>query len=183
MSGPSDASAVVATISFSPIFAIGTASIIVPNRSAATPASGPARSVGCASRPTAITSAARRTCSECGTGARPIRIIGRRRHLRLERLNPLIRSGLTQSRSLVTVPSSPPGALQDSCLPQDPGFIGLVAMITGATLQEDIAATARRVVERGRHILGLNLPGKRPSTYDLQTSAPCGSPAANPAQL
>ena len=81
------------------------------------------------------------------------------------------------------VPSSPLGTLQDSCLPQDPGFIGLVAMITGATLQEDIAATARRVVERGRHILGLNLPGKGPSSYDLQTSASRGSPAADPAQL
>ena len=124
-----------------------------------------------------------RTCSECGTGARPIRAIGRRGHLRLERLKPLIHSGLTQSRSLVTHRSSPLGTLQDSCLPKDPGFIGLVAMITGATLQEDIAATARRVVERGRHILGLNLPGKRPSTYDLQTSASGGSPAANPAQL
>jgi hypothetical protein len=81
------------------------------------------------------------------------------------------------------VPPSPLGTLQDFCLAKDPGFIGLVAMITGSTLQEDIAATTRRVVEQGRNILGLNLPGKMPSTYDLQTSAPRGSPAANPAQL
>lgn len=81
------------------------------------------------------------------------------------------------------VPPSPLGTLQDFCLAKDPGFIGLVAMITGSTLQEDIAAITRRVVEQGRNILGLNLPGKMPSTYDLQTSAPRGSPAADPAQL
>jgi hypothetical protein len=81
------------------------------------------------------------------------------------------------------VPPSPLGPLQDFCLAKDPGFIGLVAMITGSTLQEDIAAITRRVVEQGRNILGLNLPGKMPSTYDLQTSAPRGSPAADPAQL
>lgn len=182
MSSPSDASAAVATISLSPIFAIRIVSVIVPSRSAARPASGPARSVGCASQPIAITSAAQRTCSECGTGARPIRAIGRR-HLRLERLKSLIHSKLTQSRSLVTYRPVLFGKLQDFCLAKDPGFIGLVAMITGSTLQEDIAAITRRVVEQGRNILGLNLPGKMPSTYDLQTSAPRGSPAADPAQL
>jgi len=79
-------------------------------------------------------------------------------------------------------PPSPLGTLQDFCLAKDPGFIGLLSMITGATLQEDIAVTAQRVVEQGRHILGLNLPGKRP-VYDLQTSAPGGSAAPDPAQL
>src|ERR1700691_242182 len=81
------------------------------------------------------------------------------------------------------VPSSPLGTLQDFCLAKDPGFIGLLSMITGATLQEDIAATACRVVEQGRHILGLQRPAERPSAYDLQTSAPGGSAASNPAQL
>jgi hypothetical protein len=81
------------------------------------------------------------------------------------------------------VPSSPLGTLQDFCLAKDPGFIGLLSMITGATLQEDIAATARRVVEQGRHILGLHRPAERPLPYDLQTSAPGGSAAPNPAQL
>jgi hypothetical protein len=80
------------------------------------------------------------------------------------------------------VPSSSLGALQDFCLANDPGFIGLLAMITGSTLQEDIAATARRVVEQGRNILGLNLPGKM-RVYDLQTSPPARAPTANPAQL
>jgi hypothetical protein len=79
-------------------------------------------------------------------------------------------------------PPSPLRTLQDYCLAKDPGFIGLLSMITGATLQEDIAATAQRVVEQGRHILGLNQPGKRP-VYDLQTSAAGGSAAPDPAQL
>ncbi len=53
---------------------------------------------------------------------------------------------------------SPLGTLQDSCLAQDPGFIGLISLITGRTLQEDIAPIARRVVEQGQNILGLKLP-------------------------
>jgi hypothetical protein len=79
--------------------------------------------------------------------------------------------------------ASPRGALQDFCLAKDPGFIGLLSMITGATLQEDIAATAQRVVEQGRNILGLTRPAPRLSSYDLQTSAPGGSAAPDPAQL
>ena len=84
-------------------------------------------------------------------------------------------------------PRSPLGTLQDVCLAQDPGFIGLIAMITGRTLQEDIAATVRRVVEQGRNILGLTLPEQRNQTpcpvYDRQISAPSRSAAANPPEL
>jgi hypothetical protein len=76
-----------------------------------------------------------------------------------------------------------PGALQDFCLAKDPGFIGLLSMLTGTTLQEDIAATARRVVEQGQCILGLHLPGTTPPVYDRQTSAPTGSATASAAQL
>jgi hypothetical protein len=73
--------------------------------------------------------------------------------------------------------------LQDYCLAEDPGFIGLLSMITGATLQEDIAATARRVVEQGRNILGLTRPAEKFSAYDLQAFAPGGPAAPDPAQL
>ena len=41
------------------------------------------------------------------------------------------------------VPRTLPGTLQDFCLAQDPGFIGLVSMITGRTLQDDIAPIVR----------------------------------------
>jgi hypothetical protein len=57
-------------------------------------------------------------------------------------------------------------------------------MVTGSTLQEDIAPIARRVVEQGQNILGLSFPEQRHqqpcSTYDCQTPAPSGSAAANP---
>jgi hypothetical protein len=85
------------------------------------------------------------------------------------------------------VPCSSLGTLQDFCLPQNPGFIGLLSMITGRTLQEDIAPIARRVVEQGQNILGLMLPeqhNQEPSpVYDYQTPAPSGSAAANPPKL
>ena len=51
-----------------------------------------------------------------------------------------------------------PSTLQDYCLAQDPAFVGLISMVTGSTLQEDIAATARQLLLRGRNILGCVSP-------------------------
>jgi len=51
-----------------------------------------------------------------------------------------------------------PGTLQDYCLAQDPAFVGLISMVTGSTLQEDIAATSRQLLLRGRNILGFLIP-------------------------
>lgn len=62
------------------------------------------------------------------------------------------------AQSSCNVPRSSLGTLQDFCLARDPGFIGLLSMITGRTLPDDIAATARRVVEQGRNILGRGVP-------------------------
>lgn len=56
------------------------------------------------------------------------------------------------------VPRALPGTLQDYCLVQDPAFVGLLSMVTGRTLQEDIAATTRQVLLRGRNILGCVSP-------------------------
>ena len=56
------------------------------------------------------------------------------------------------------VPRALPGTLQDDCLAQNPAFIGLISMVTGSTLQEDIAATTRQLLLRGRNILGGGLP-------------------------
>jgi len=47
-----------------------------------------------------------------------------------------------------------PVALQDDCLAQNPAFVGLISLFTGSTLQEDIAATTRQLLLRGRNILG-----------------------------
>lgn len=56
------------------------------------------------------------------------------------------------------VPRPLPSTLQDFCLAQDPAFVGLISMVTGSTLQEDIAATARQLLLRGRNILGCVSP-------------------------
>jgi hypothetical protein len=45
-------------------------------------------------------------------------------------------------------------ALQDICSLQPVLLVGLIANITGSTLQDDIAHTARRLVVSGRDILG-----------------------------
>jgi len=90
-------------------------------------------------------------------------------------------------QSSCNVPRSPLGTLQDFCLPQNPGFIGLISMMTGRTLPDDIAPIARRVVEQGLNILGLTPPEQRNPkpcpVYDRKTSAPGGSAAANPPKL
>lgn len=45
-------------------------------------------------------------------------------------------------------------ALQDICLLQPALLIGLIATFTGNTLQDDIAHTARRLIDSGQDILG-----------------------------
>ena len=64
------------------------------------------------------------------------------------------------AQSSRNVPRGLPGTLQDDCLTQDPAFVGLISMMTGSTLQEDIAATTRQLLLRGRNILGFVTPGK-----------------------
>lgn len=94
---------------------------------------------------------------------------------------------LNPGQSSGNVPTSPLRTLQDYCLAQEPEFIGLISMFTGSTLQEDIAATARQLLDRGRSILALglsNTPGVQLYfDYDRQTSAASGSAAPNSCQL
>ena len=49
-------------------------------------------------------------------------------------------------------------ALQDVCLMQPALIIGLIANLTGSTLQDDIASTSRRFIDSGRDILGTITP-------------------------
>ena len=77
---------------------------------------------------------------------------------------------LAKGSPLVT-PRRHPAALQDLCLADHPDFMGLISFITGASLQEDIAATARKIHARGRDILGLHPPNPSPNAYDCQTPA------------
>ena len=68
-------------------------------------------------------------------------------------------------QSSCNAPRGRPRTLQDDCLTQEPVFVGLISMVTGSTLQEDIAATTRQLLLRGPNILG----GVRPETN--QTTA------------
>jgi hypothetical protein len=86
------------------------------------------------------------------------------------------------------VPAVTARTLQDFCLVQDPDFIGLLSMITGSTLQEEIEVTARRVLLQGHNILGLVPPGSsqaktRLNAYDPQTNPPARPVAADPHQF
>jgi hypothetical protein len=62
------------------------------------------------------------------------------------------------NQSSCNVPRSLARTLQDDCLTQNPVVIGLISMFTGSTLQDDIAATTRQLLLRGRNILGLAVP-------------------------
>ena len=81
--------------------------------------------------------------------------------------------------------ASPPApvALQDFVLAKDPAFVGLVSMVTGRTLQEDIAEVARRLLLQGRNILGLENPPEIPPRHDSKTIAPSGSAPASAPEL
>lgn len=96
-----------------------------------------------------------------------------------QRVNPV--------QSSCNVPGSPLGTLQDFCLAKEPGFIGLLSMITGRTLQEDITPIARRVVEQGQQILGLSFPEPRNQNlcpvHDCQAPAASGSAATDSTKL
>jgi len=67
---------------------------------------------------------------------------------------PLDNQCANPDQSSPNVPRELSGALQDDCLTESPAFVGLISMVTGSTLQEDIAATTRQLLLRGRNILG-----------------------------
>lgn len=82
----------------------------------------------------------------------------KRKSAQLSRIQPVDNEPLNPEQSSCNVPRQSSPALQDVCLSKEPAFIGLLSMVTGSTLQEDIVSTARLLVARGRDILGLKLP-------------------------
>jgi hypothetical protein len=58
-------------------------------------------------------------------------------------------------------------------------WVGLVAMITGSALQEDIAATHRRLIGKGREILGM-VPGTPALNYDAKETVGARAVTPNP---
>jgi hypothetical protein len=81
----------------------------------------------------------------------------------------IVPEAFSQGSALVTQPDKRSGTLQDFCLVDHPAFIGLISMVMGTTLQEDIASTTRKLEARGRDILGLALPTQSQNAYDHQT--------------
>jgi len=74
------------------------------------------------------------------------------------------------AQSACNAPRGLPGTLQEDLLAQHPAFVGLLSMVTGSTLQEDIAATTRQLLLRGRNILGLSSPENTLTTTAQNTS-------------
>jgi hypothetical protein len=72
------------------------------------------------------------------------------------------------SQSQPVTPQDPRGPLQDVCLPQPALIVGLISVFTGQALQEDIAATARSLLNRGQDILRMT-PRSPPSDHETQT--------------
>jgi len=75
-----------------------------------------------------------------------------------EPTQPIENQEVSSGQSSCNVPRALPRTLQEDCLAQDPAFVGLISLVTGSTLQEDIAATTRQLLLRGRNILGLVSP-------------------------
>jgi len=79
-------------------------------------------------------------------------------------------------------PPSPQVALQDSCLSQSPLFVGLIAILSGLALQEDIAAVVGRLLSHGEDILRMTRGGLATQNHEKQdcsvsaATAPRASP-------
>ena len=72
------------------------------------------------------------------------------------RVPPTLQEDLTtqETQKQLLVEALTPHALQDVFFLQPAVVVGLIAHLTGLTLQEDIATTARRLQQLGRDILG-----------------------------
>lgn len=69
-----------------------------------------------------------------------------------------------RSRNATAAQISP---LRDLCLEKNPVFVGLLSMVTGSTLRDDIAATSRQLVLMGENILGFKAPGATSESPNL----------------
>ena len=86
----------------------------------------------------------------------------------------------TQPASPQTVkPELTADALQDVSPMQHPWLAGFISLFTGTTLQADIVAIHRRLVARGREILGM-VSGTPAENHDAQTPPGAGARAPTP---
>lgn len=94
-------------------------------------------------------------------------------------------SGALQDRLIAQVAASarPPKpddevALQDLLSAQPPVVVGLIAHLTGMSLQDDIAAMTRTLHSRGRAVLGIDVP--RPAYAKTPPRSKSGAARAAP---
>jgi hypothetical protein len=76
--------------------------------------------------------------------------------------------------AVASIATEPPcGPLQDICFTQPALFVGLISILTGQALQEDIAETTRRFLTRGEDILRMTPQESSIPIHENQTpSAP-----------
>ena len=72
-----------------------------------------------------------------------------------EPLQDLCKTQVAQDEQVKTIEIS--DALQDVLVMQPAVMVGLISMMTGSALQEDIAATTRALLSKGQDILGIRL--------------------------
>jgi hypothetical protein len=85
-------------------------------------------------------------------------------------LQEVFQAQIAQNEELI--PKKAPDALQDLFSMQPAVVVGLISMMTGSALQEDIVCTVGVLVRKGRDILGMN-PGSettRPNDENQTTS-------------
>ena len=83
------------------------------------------------------------------------------------------------------VPSCTPAPLQDAWLLQPALIVGLIAVLTGHGVQDEIARSARQFTNRGLDILRMVPGGPEFHSHEQQTAPVSGTPAprAPPIQL
>jgi len=76
-----------------------------------------------------------------------------------------------------------PNALQDLCQGQPALLVGLISVLTGHALQEDIAASARSFLTRGEDILRMVRGGRQNPSHEKQTHPVSATVAARAATI
>lgn len=85
---------------------------------------------------------------------------------------------ITDKKGLFSAP-----VLQDVLIRQPFVLLGLIAKLTGTTLQEDIADTVKRLQQLGEDLLHTPLSGGPPHANVVLTQPPTPSPGARSVQL
>lgn len=83
----------------------------------------------------------------------------------------------TCSKEVVDSEKDMQNALQETCFLQPALIVGLISIMTGNALQDDIATSARFFINRGEEILRHRAGNSRISTYENKTDSLSGASA------